>query len=236
MLNVLVAGDTHGDAKNIQHLLLKAKGNKCSKVLVTGDFGHFPHLKNGVKWYNNISAKAVKEGIELHWIKGNHDNHDDLKKYIGCVEIYPNVFFHQNLHVWTWGNSTFCAVGGAYSIDKADREEGIDWWKDEQISYKEVERSEDIMSEIDIIISHDCPISVDIDKYLEYKRDIYTQGNRQKLQDIVDNLKPKMVIHGHYHQRIESKGTHPDGEFRNIGLGANVTSRASQSMILKCED
>lgn len=233
-MKLLLAGDTHGDAANINHLFNKAKGNDCEKILVLGDFGHFPHLKSGRTFYNEISRSAIKNGIELHWIKGNHDNHHDLKQYSGCVELHPNIFFHQNLNVWTWGKYTFCAIGGAHSIDKECRTEEIDWWSNEQISLSDIEGAAHIQSPVDVVLSHDCPISVDISKYLDYKRDIKTHGNRQKLQDIVEILKPKMLFHGHYHQRIDSTGIHPEDTFQSVGLGSNVNPRDKQSYILNC--
>jgi len=235
-MKILIAGDTHGDKDNILHLTSKASGNGCEKILILGDFGYFPHMANGQSFLDYCEKMAKTHKIEIHWIKGNHDNHEALAAYSGAVKIRPHVIFHQNLHVWKWGKYNFCAVGGAYSIDKNHRTIGIDWWIDEQVSMADVYNCEDIKENVDIIVSHDCPMSVNINSHLDFKNDPETANNRNKLQAIVDVLKPSKVFHGHYHVMIEDGiGNHPDGTFDSIGLASNVNPRKKQTLIFDCE-
>lgn len=237
-MKILIAGDPHGSRKNMLHLVKKAAGNKCKKVLLLGDVGYLPNYLDGREYVDYVSKIAVEYGIEVHWIKGNHDNHEILSEYRGTVEIAENFIFHQNIDVWTWGKYTFCAVGGAVSVDvfSNSRNRGIDWWPNEVISVSDIYAAMEVKEKIDIVIAHDCPISVNIDKYLEFKTGEDTIANRTVLQEIVDILKPSKLFHGHYHERINETGTCLTGEvFESIGLGDNRNSRKNQSIIFDCE-
>lgn len=223
------------DFKRIARLIGEAIDKECEKILVLGDFGYWPHVNDGKKFLNRLKTYLERYPVELHFVKGNHDNHEFLNEYNGqtCVEIFPKFFFHPNMSVWTWGKYSFCAIGGAYSIDGARRIEGLSKWKDEEISNDDIEKSKFISA--DIILSHDCPLSVDIDEYLDYKRDSGTMNNRFKLQECVENIKPNLVLHGHYHKRINGVGNHSEGSFTNIGLASNMQKLEEQILVFDCE-
>jgi hypothetical protein len=50
-------------------------------------------------------------------------------------------------------------IGGALSIDKAHRTEGLNWWVDEELSIQEMNSIFDkyIKEKPDIMVTHDCP-------------------------------------------------------------------------------
>lgn len=232
-MKILLAGDTHGSIVNVQTLFKKASDEGCKIILVLGDFGHFPHLSDGRAFLKAIRQLSRQYKIVLHWIKGNHDNHEALSSFTRETEIIQGCIYHPNMVPWTWGKYTFVAVGGAYSIDKNQRTPGVDWWPEEEISNADVYACDSIRA--DIIVSHDCPLSVDLSYYLNYKTDPNTHRNRQKLQAIVEVVKPKYLFHGHYHVRTSLKGETSKGKFDCIGLAANINSLKAQTFVLDCE-
>jgi len=80
------------------------------------------------------------------FINGNHDDPH-------LCRTHPN--FLPPATPW---NGVF-EVGGGYSIDKAYRIPGVDWWSDEELSYTELERVIEAYEfrKPDIVVSHEAP-------------------------------------------------------------------------------
>lgn len=234
-MHILIFGDSHMDTNNLFNVIDYADTRGCKTLLSVGDYGYWPHIEEGREFLKRISDELIERDMEIHFIKGNHDNHEYLEQFSGMeiAEVSPRMFFRPNMTTWVWGNYTFCSVGGAYSIDGYKRTFGKDKWPNEEISNSDVYTS--IGVKADIIISHDCPETVDIDDYLENKRDPMTYGHRMKLQSIVDEIKPQYVIHGHYHERFVARGHHPEGKFTNIGLARNGDGLDLQCLVFDCD-
>jgi Icc-related predicted phosphoesterase len=229
-MKILFAGDTHASLFNLQKLFHHAHSTGCEMILVLGDFGYFPHLKYEKSVMLEVSKLSKHYNIPLYFVKGNHDNHEILAKYSEITELHPGIFFIPNGLVTKFGNYTFYSAGGAYSIDKAKRQPFVDYWETETLSHKDLRQSEG--KRADFILSHDCPISVDINYFLGYKIDEGTRKHRRMLQAIVDDIRPKVLIHGHYHAKIREVGLTPDGEFKSIGLGSNKQKLDDQILVV----
>lgn len=233
-MRILIFGDSHMNLHNLGNVLDYAESRGCKILLSVGDFGYWPHDVDGKAFLYHLSAELVQRDMEIHFVKGNHDNHEYLAEYTAPVsEVSPRIYYHPNMTTWQWGEYTFCAVGGAYSIDGWKRTFGVDKWPNEEISNSDIYSSVDVKA--DIIISHDCPESVDIEDYLDNKRDPLTYSHRLKLQSIVDEIKPKYVIHGHYHERFVARGIHPEGKFINVGLGRDGDELDRQCLVFDCD-
>lgn len=112
----LFIGDVHGKFKQYFPII---------------DTSEYPTVQVGdydLGFYENVDEGMFDEmrtRPNHRFIRGNHDNPSVCKKFgafitDGTVE----------------GNTMY--IGGALSIDKADRHVGIDWWEDEQCSYQEM--------------------------------------------------------------------------------------------------
>ena len=234
-MRILIFGDSHMDLNNLFNVIDYAETRNCKTLLSVGDYGYWPHVEEGRDFLKYVSKELIDRDMEIHFIRGNHDNHEYLERYadMEIAEVSSRMFFRPNMATWTWGDYTFCSVGGAYSVDGYKRVFGRDKWPNEEISNRDVYSCMGI--EANIIISHDCPSSVDIDHYLSNHKDPMTHGHRMKLQSIVDEIKPQYVIHGHYHQRFIAQGFHSEGEFTNIGLGRNGDLLSRQCLIFDCD-
>lgn len=138
------------------------------------------------------------------------------------------------------GNKQCMFLGGAYSIDKDWRVPNVSWWHQELIRGTDVNRAirnsnpatdlgggVDWGQRIDVMLTHDAPPS----EYLEadlakfgYKVGPESHYNRQMLKQAVDEVRPKVLYHGHYHTRYSAPYTTKDGwQVQVEGIGANVT-------------
>jgi len=118
------------------------------------------------------------------FIRGNHDNPELCKKredYLPSGVLCGNIF----------------PIGGAFSIDQHLRTEGVDWWRDEEHSYAELNDLIDKVVELKpaIIVSHAAPSSV-----VRYLFGFEAQSRtEQALQRIFEIHQPKVWAFAHYH-------------------------------------
>ena len=89
--------------------------------------------------------------------------------------------------------------GGAASIDKAYRIDRVSWWKEELITYGQLQKTlAEERGQIDIMLSHDHPTII------PYSRDRYKllfgEGDQMALQVLFDRYEPKVWMFGHHHK------------------------------------
>lgn len=230
---VLLAGDTHGDENHVRWLIQHAKKVGAQAVFVLGDFGIWDHLDAGA-FTSGVSKWAQRQETPVFFLPGNHENYDMLfaweaskpRTQDGFVEIKPGLFYSPRGHRWTWGDTRFMSLGGAYSVDKVWRvrqdhtsvfraemnhDKGrtlkaieryalqtgqLSWWAQEEISEEELEHALR-PGEIDILLTHDKPR---LSSPGWNRKDLEEcWPNQQAIQDVVDAKKPKLLVHGHLH-------------------------------------
>ena len=105
-------------------------------------------------------------------------------------------------------------MGGAPSIDRAGRAEGVDWWPEEEIQDHELPPIK-----CDVLLTHDAPeipasaTRLSADQATHYRCEL---GNAQ-IQRAIRQSQPRILFHGHYH--IAYRGSFEGTEIR--GLGCN---------------
>jgi predicted phosphodiesterase len=205
-MNILVCGDTHSNEVNIELLCIEAVAKNIKLIIVVGDFGYFPNTSWGQKFLEDLKRIYEIYKVEIHFIKGNHENHDALNELPivdGVAKVMDGVYYHPNMIPFTIGDYSFVAVGGANSIDKMYRKQYIDWFPNEMITMDDYYKSCS-MAPCDIVLSHDAPVGVVLTDYLDWMVPSYdTTQHRLLLQNIVNNLKPKLLVHGHWHVRYK---------------------------------
>lgn len=183
MSSIRFIGDIHG--KNKQYLdIVNCTNNPTIQV---GDYGA-GFVINPIQT-NNINDR---------FIRGNHDNpevaylqHNFIKD--GTIENHDGV--------------RIGFVGGANSIDREWRTEGVDWWPDEQLSLGALQAILDkfIDTQPEVIISHECPefVSTVICDQRGFRK--YQDDNRTRLmlENIYYHYKPKLHIFGHWHADMD---------------------------------
>ena len=142
---IFVTGDTHGDFTRF------ATGNfpeqkemtKDDFVIICGDFGGvWDGSKTERYWLDWLESKP----FTTLFVSGNHENYDMLARLPveqwngGKVHIIEDNMIHlMRGQIFTIDGLKFFTFGGAYSIDKMSRAEGISWFPEEIPSREEYE-------------------------------------------------------------------------------------------------
>jgi hypothetical protein len=208
---VLVAGDTHGNAKWCAFLAVAAQHFGCPVVLQLGDFGYWPHVEAGQRFLDRVELVAERTGTTFVWIDGNHENHHALADLVaagpaddGFVEVRPRVRYAPRGHRWTWDGRRFGALGGAFSIDWRLRRPGRSWWAEEVPTPADVERLGD--DPLDVLVLHDAPLRPsDHPKVALPDQDLeVSRAVRRLLARALARTRPELVLHGHWHHRYSA--------------------------------
>ena len=209
---VLVAGDTHGNAKWCAFLGVAAEHWDCPVVLQLGDFGYWPHVDAGQLFLDRVERVAERTGTTFVWIDGNHENHEALRELTagalapdGFVDVRPHVRYAPRGHRWTWRGRRFGALGGAFSVDWRLRTPGRSWWAEEVPTPSDVDRLGD--EPLDVLVTHDAPMRPHSGPVpdlpaadLEVARAV-----RRLLAGAVERTRPALVLHGHWHHRYSAE-------------------------------
>lgn len=218
-MRVAIAGDWHGNAYWAEITVPKIAaqlGDQPFKVMYhLGDFGYWPG-KFGKGYRARLDKVLDDHDMTLQFIDGNHENHHMLisignKDGGSLVPVGDNIFWMRRGHRFILGGNEWLAMGGAASVDRSYREEGISWFPEELIT----DEQRDLAIELghaDVMLTHDrpskAPITFPHSNWPEKDLAI-SEAHREKLQDIVDAVQPSWIMHGHEHMALE--GTYDFG-------------------------
>lgn len=207
---IYLTGDTHGDL-DIHCLRSRSfpEGKELTKedyVIVLGDFGFLwsnPPTATEKYWLNWLEEKPW---VTL-FLAGNHENYD----MINALEEIPmfgskvgkvndSIYHLKTGFVYNINNKKILIIGGGESIDKYRRTEGVTWWKEELISYKQQEllfENVENNQEVDFVLSHTCPYS--IFKKMGLNELTRNDPTMKILQEVKDRINFKKWYFGHFH-------------------------------------
>lgn len=220
----IIIGDTHGNFDNLNSLLERENPDVC---ISTGDFGYWPtfqksereleYLLNGdggsvsfhKNWRNTSSNKIdsliLPENCKFYFIAGNHEHLDALdflikdQKYPEILEIRKNLFYCPTGSYLEIDGRIYLFMGGADSIDKMNRIEGISWFRQEVLREKDFYKINKSLEKIDVLISHTAStgiIETDFSKFINiYNRD----STWRILEEVYNVYRPKEHYFSHWH-------------------------------------
>lgn len=210
-MRVFTLGDVHGDGLWFRHSITEAKRRDCDVILQVGDFGFWPHVREGRAFLELANRSLEDAGIDCWWIDGNHENFealwegDDPPPY--PVWHTPRLCYLPRGTSWEWEGVTFVALGGAYSIDKHLRIPGVSWWPQETTRPRDVAKALSY-GVCDVLVTHDAPSGTRMfeqGRLADHKQDDASRSNRQLVRAAMDGLGPQILVHGHWHLRnVES--------------------------------
>lgn len=202
---IFVTGDTHG-----QHdfgkltAFAKGRGNltKSDYMIIAGDFGAVwdkDTLEEDLKPYTDLPFTVL-------FVDGNHENFDLLDSFSveqwhgGKVHfVRPDLIHLMRGQVYEIEGKTFFTFGGATSIDRFLRKEGVSWWGREKPSFAELDEALINLSrygnKVDFIITHSCD-----EKALYYPplRTRATMMNAYPENKLLSNIED-VVRYGHWY-------------------------------------
>lgn len=190
---MLLVGDVHGNHSALGKILHATE----DEVICVGDLGiGFPGI--GSRPFFRANFK---------FIRGNHDKPEDCRnhpQHLGDYGMCKGIFF----------------IGGARSVDQDQRVEGRDWWRDEQLSYADLEKALEIyvVNKPEVVISHDCPWEMQWEMCMAVRKampwtacfgDPREYPTTVMMDEMLRIHRPKQWVFGHWHLpfQIEKEGT-----------------------------
>ena len=216
-----ITGDTHGNFDRILKWTETAKPNKDKDFLfILGDFGYIWNSKRTPFEKDNLDFISCLPFTTL-FIDGNHENHERLNSmrvvnFSGgkAHKVYDSIYHLMRGQVYEIAGKRIFTFGGASSIDKHLRTEGISWWKEEEFNYHEANTAYENLNkvgwEVDYVLTHSAPFSIR-DKLFESNKPSSTE---RMLEAMLRNIKFKRWYFGHYH--IDKKMDNFTAMYENI--------------------
>lgn len=167
----------------------------------------------------------------------------------GFIQVRPWVKYSPRGHRWTWDGVRFISLGGAYSVDKAWRLEeerkkslkiikknsyrarvnrrsedtsGTLWFPEEEMTDEDLEKFLADTTPVDIMLTHDKPRATTPECIRKDLPECWP--NQDRIQRAVTTLQPKLLFHGHLHDRYQQDVRCGDDDkfTRVIGLAADA--------------
>ena len=171
-MSFIISGDTHGtlDLDKVVRFFYEHEIEYTSDdyLIICGDVGVCGFVPQREEETRSVLRNLP---VTTLFIDGNHENFEHLNSYPvdewngGKVHfIERNIIHLMRGQVFEIEGTKFFTFGGAYSIDKGYRTEGIDWFPEEIPSRNEYEEGwknlEKAGFQVDYILSHTGPREV----------------------------------------------------------------------------
>jgi len=208
MKKIMIVGDIHAEFGWLNILINKKQPDI---IIACGDFGYWPKYNKTGKLLGFDTDDIKPQKTKIYWCDGNHEHHDLLDNLVKDkaepIEIKENVFFCPRGTILDINGENFLFMGGADSIDKHFRKQGIDWFPQEVIKQNDVYKIPSNVK-IDVVISHTCPTML-LHEMVKYNPAKWKDCSNDALQYVYDEYKPKKWFFGHWHvnKKIIINGT-----------------------------
>jgi hypothetical protein len=217
---VVLAGDWHGNLLWFMNYIVPEAvrafdqaGESRRIIIQLGDFGFSPAAYGPD--LPLMQSVLAENDMELWWLDGNHEQWPAIRELVRTGErsqfppeavnlpVYPRIRYLPRGTRWTWHGKRWLVVGGAVSVDRLLRQEGVSWFRDEEITDAEADR---IISDgrADVLLSHDVPFcwfpphlpapAAAWEPVLPLARE-----HSRRLERIALSCEVERVFHGHYH-------------------------------------
>lgn len=204
-------------------------GEEMKVIVHLGDFGFWPYkvkdwaegdkLPEALRYLMDVQAALELADAWLLVTPGNHDDYDAMERWteIGPYAAFQpdtpfgrmnRIFITPRGHRWTWHGRTWLSVGGAVSVDRLlpepARVAGESWWPQEEVT-DEQEAAIIGHGHADVMVCHDYPVRVRHEfghNGPRFHGDDLARSHlhHERMQRIVDAVKPSWYIHGHLHR------------------------------------
>jgi hypothetical protein len=185
---MLLIGDIHGKWEEYAN---KLEIHMPERSVQLGDFGIGFHGEDLAR-LENVQYAMDNFGGDNRYIRGNHDNPQ------ACLED------PRWIHDATFEEDTgIFYLGGAWSIDHGLRQEGDNWWADEELSMDALYKAIDVYEAAKprVVLSHECPEDI-IGYMCPWYRQEYPSRTRAALGSMWSIHKPDLWVFGHWHTTV----------------------------------
>jgi hypothetical protein len=205
---IAMAGDWHGNLDYARLALKFARNRGAEGVIHLGDFGIWPG-KPGKLYLDGIAKTLRQLRMWALVVDGNHEDHDQLDALAldehGTRPLRDRLWHLPRGMRWMWHEKRWLALGGATSLDRKHRIEGVNWWPQESIDYATANRVID-EGPADFMVTHDCASRVDIPGLMpagfwDPHALAWAHAHQRGLDAIIEHVQPARLWHGHFHVR-----------------------------------
>lgn len=225
-MKVAIIGDIHQNIKEFKRYVAQIKEGypEVQLLIQVGDFGYMGSRKEG--FLDEVNDYLDGIGLDLYFIDGNHEDHSILsQKDASMNKVRGHIYYIKRGSVLMIEGHRVLFLGGAYSVDRMWRVAGVSYWPEEVLSKEFVQDLCASIQPVDIMISHDAPISSNIpltnhmglSSTVLYRAD----AHRELVERVVLVAQPKVIYHGHYHVRYKDVMDIGYGEVEVNGLGCD---------------
>lgn len=210
----MLLGDTHANLRWTAFTIDQAAALDVDLIIQLGDFGYWPNFRSGPAFMQGVEKTLAEYNLALWFLDGNHEDHWQLHsadRPPGAIRLTNHVTYLPRGTRWTWAGTTWLTIGGASSVDRDWRNEGIDWFAEETLTIKQQHVIAD-SGHADVVIAHDAPWGV---PFLTERLKLQTPPEERggwpvdALRDsdrhmhlmsaMLDATQPGTWFHGHHH-------------------------------------
>ena len=209
---IYLTGDTHipldVSKLNAKNFPEQKNLTRQDYVIVLGDFGLLWHKNKTYKYWLDILSK---KNFTLLWLDGNHENHEWINSLPvtewngGRVhQIAPNIIHLMRGEVLCIDHKSIFVCGGAKSMDTEHRNQGVDWWPNEMLSYQDIHNAtvnlEKVHNKVDYILTHNCPGNI---AKIMFNVPLHNDTTMAIFDIIMQDTNFKKWYFGHWHKDID---------------------------------
>jgi len=198
---ILFLGDHHGAWSTLFDIIIDKKISDCYIICVgDGGEGFIPEDKQLLQ-FENLNNLFKKHNIEYKSIRGNHSDPIYFQKE--TLIVLSNFELIEDYTITEYGDKTIQFIGGAISIDRTGRKEGISYWEDEGVIF-----NREACQKVDILVTHTAPSHCFPQKFNEMvygwaREDTYLLEDLTDERSVMDEIfkicKPELHLYGHFH-------------------------------------
>ncbi len=205
-LPLIFLGDHHGAWSDLFYLIDKGKLRNCHLISV-GDCGiGFESPERQAKTNKRLNHEFAEYNIFFKSIRGNHDD----PSYFNSKRVnFSNFELIEDYSVYNYNDKTIQFIGGAVSIDRIGRKEGISYWEGEGVRFDRA-----ACQKVDILVTHTAPSHCFPQKFNEMvygwaKEDDRLlkdlTAERAVMDEIFEICRPSQHFYGHFHSSCTEK-------------------------------
>lgn len=218
---IILIGDIHGEFWRLNRDIRNRKFTDAY-LIQCGDTGFgFESSDTEKSELKPLQETLYNNNLHLYMIRGNHCDPSYFKKRNNPYG-YKNITLLPDYTELNLLGKNILLVGGAISIDRSERIEGEDYWKDEIFVYNPLFD----YKKYDLVVTHSRPkiigyktglkaLQFYIDKDDKLIYDLVVEG--EELDKLYERTKPPEWIFGHFHKSILLE--HENTTFRCLDIG-----------------
>jgi UDP-2,3-diacylglucosamine pyrophosphatase LpxH len=204
---ILFLGDHHGQWDFVFDIIETKKIENCY-IICVGDGGEgFISKEKQLRQFDILNNRFKKNNIEYKSIRGNHSDPFYFQE-LNKISL-SNFELIEDYSVYQHDSKLIQFIGGAISIDRTGRKEGVSYWKDEKLVF-----DKDKCQKVDILVTHTAPSWCFPQQFNEMvygwaREDAYLledlTDERAVMNEIFKLCKPSLHLYGHFHTSVTER-------------------------------